>query len=295
MGGARGIFRVERRELDEVAAGRARRVSARLFGVTEGMRTSVATAHYQPAACRARDGRLYFATLEGVVAIDPARLAKNALVPPVVIEQVVADEAVLSFGGAAQVPASTQRLAIHYNGLSLLVPSRVRFRYRLEGYDADWVEAGGRRVAYYTRLPPGAYRFRVMAANNDGVWNETGAAVELRKLPRFHETPLFFGLCVVAALGLAVGIHRYRLARLLRAERELEARIEEALSQVKTLSGLLPICAWCKRIREDTGYWRQIEAFVSEHSHAEFTHGICPDCRSHATGKGGSHGASPAA
>jgi len=279
MGGARGIVRVDRRDLEDVAAGRASRVTARMFGAAEGMRTSVAMAHYQPSACLTRDGRLWFSTTEGVVVIDPSRVARNPLVPPVVIEKVAADDTLLSLGEAARVPAGTERLAIHYNGLSLLVPSRVRFRYKLEGYDAEWVDAGGRRVAYYTKLPPGSYRFRVIAANNDGVWNEVGALLAVRKLPRFHETPLFLALCGLALVGAAVGAHTYRMKRLVRAERALEARIEEALSQVKTLSGLLPICAWCKKVREDTGYWRQIETYVSERSQAEFTHGICPDCR----------------
>jgi hypothetical protein len=212
------------------------------------------------------------------VVVDPARIQRNDLPPPVLVESLAADGKPLPLAESVEVAAGTRQLVIHYTGLSLTRPELVRFRYMLEGFDHDWIDAGDRRVAYYTRLPPGRYRFRVIAANNDGVWNETGAGFALRQLPEFYETGWFAALCAVAVLGAGIGVHRVRLRAHLRREAQLAARVQEGLARIKTLSGMLPICAWCKKVREDTGYWRQIETYVAEHSHAEFTHGICPDC-----------------
>ena len=279
MAGARGIFRVMRRELEDVAQGKARTFGVETFGVTEGMRTSEATAFYQPTGCITPDGRLWFATTEGVVVVDPAHTRRNVLAPPVLVEAIMADGRPLELVLPPRVPAGTEQLAISYNGLSLLVPSRVRFKYRLEGYDRDWVDARGRRVAYYTKLPPGNYRFRVIAANNDGVWNEVGATIDLQQVPRFYQTAWFLLLVVAAVIGSILGVYRLRVHQHQRVERQLQARIHDAVAQIKTLSGLLPICAWCKKVRDDTGYWSQIETYVRDHSQADFSHGICPDCR----------------
>jgi ligand-binding sensor domain-containing protein len=277
MGGAGGIFRVQRRELEDVAAGRAAVFRAERFGVLDGMRSSVAIATYQPASCATRDGRLWFATTEGVVAVDPKRIRRNALPPPVVVESVVADSTPLT-AEEPRVPAGTERLAIHYNGLSLLIPLRVRFKYQLEGYDRGWVDAAGRRVAYYTKLPPGDYTFKVTAANNDGVWNPVGAGVRIRQLPYFHQTWWFLLAVGLAAASGIVASYRLRVRRHRRVERQLQASVAEALARIRTLSGLLPICAWCKKVRDDTGYWSQIETYVRQHSEADFSHGICPEC-----------------
>src|SRR6185436_12922223 len=125
-----------------------------------------------PAAWSDPDGRLWFATMGGAVSIDPARLEGNSLAPPVALEEALADEVRLPNGGQWRLPPGTRRLEMRYTALSLRDPDHVRFRYRLDGFDGDWVEAGPRRVAYYTNLAHGPYRFRVIAANEDGVWNE---------------------------------------------------------------------------------------------------------------------------
>jgi hypothetical protein len=236
-------------------------------------------ARYQPVGCVTRDGRLWFTTTEGIVAIDPARIRRNRLPPPVLVEGVVADDRPLGVAMQMRLPATTERLAIHYNGLSLLMPQRVRFKYKLEGYDRDWVDAGTRRVAYYTKLPPGFYGFHVVAANNDGVWNDVGAVLNIRKLAHFYETVWFYAAVVLVLVAATVSAFRLRVRRHVRAERELQQCVTAARAQVKTLSGMLPLCAWCKKVRDDSGYWNQIEVYVSQHTQAEFSHGICPDCR----------------
>jgi hypothetical protein len=168
----------------------------------------------------------------------------------------------------------------------------VRFRYRLEGYDTDWVEAGDRREAFYTNLSPGPYTFRVLACNGDGVWNEEGATAEFYLRPHFYQTWWFYAACACAGGLAAVAVHALRVRGLRSREKELSRRVDErtealrqskesaeaALARVKQLQGLLPICCYCKRVRDDKDYWQQVEAYISDHSEAQFTHGICPDC-----------------
>ncbi len=279
MSGVRGVFRVQRRDLERVASGQATAVTVEMFGVADGMRTAEATDIHQPAGCATRDGRLWFPTTAGVVVVDPTRILRNTLAPPVVVESLVMDGQPLDVAAQGRLPAGTQRIAIHYAGLSLLVPQRVRFKYRLDGYDRDWVDAGNRRVADYTKLPPGSYTFRVTAANNDGVWNATGASLRIVQLPRFYQTAPFAAAVVLAVGGAAFGLHRLRVRKHVQAARALEVRVAAALAQIKTLRGLLPICAWCRKVRDDSGYWSELEKYVLDHTETEFSHGICPECR----------------
>src|SRR5262249_26515083 len=128
-----------------------------------------------PHVAIARDGRLWFGTFNGVTSIDPRHMPTNTLPPPVHVEQVVADRKAYDPSGPIALPPLVRDLAIDYTALSLVAPEKMLFRYRLEGRDSDWQEAGNRRQAFYTDLAPGDYRFRVIASNNDGVWNEEGA------------------------------------------------------------------------------------------------------------------------
>jgi hypothetical protein len=169
-------------------------------------------------------------------------------------------------------------IEIRYSALSFRAPERVRFRVWLDGFDGEWRDVGTRRVAYYTNLPPRGYRFRVTAYSADGAWPDTGEALAFAVAPLFYQTWWFRGLGGVAAVLLGVGIHRWRVRALQERERVLARRVDETVSQLKLLRGLLPICASCKKIRDDKGYWNQIESYIHEHSQAEFSHSICPDC-----------------
>jgi hypothetical protein len=244
------------------------------------MRMAQVNSGAQPSGCATRDGRVWFATRGGAVLIDPAEGSRSTEPPPVVIEDVLVDGQSRGASSGIRLAPDSSRIEVQYTALNLFAPDKVRFRYKLESLDHDWIDAAGRRVADYTNLPPGAYRFRVIAANDDGVWNEVGASLDLTQLPRFYETTWFKLVVAFALLGAGVGAYRLRVRHHLRLERELEAGIRVALAQVKTLSGLLPICAWCKKVRDDGGYWSQIETYVRDHTEAEFSHGICPDCRS---------------
>jgi diguanylate cyclase (GGDEF)-like protein len=223
----RRIFRVAKRELDDVADGRRERVTSEVFGTADGMKSSDCAGGFQPAGTRTRDGRLFFPTRVGAVVVDPGRIRGNALPPPVSIEQARLDQRSVDVAGVLRVPPGTNAVEIHYAALSYVDPSKMRFKYRLAGFDPDWLDAGTRRVAYYTRIPPGSYEFRVAASNNSGVWNEAGASLALEVVPRLHEAGWFRLLALLAGgLGLAIA-YRARVHRIRARERELVAVVED--------------------------------------------------------------------
>jgi hypothetical protein len=283
IGSASGVLRVDRKALDDVVEGLTQTLVHQTFGAQDGLGTADCSHGVQPSATMDGQGRLWFATSKGVSMVDPSRLRLNTVPPQMAIQEVWIDGHAVSVAAqfrtsAAEVapaririPAGTRRLEIHYAGLSFSVPEKMRFRYALEGLDEEWIDVAGRRTAYLQSLAPGQYRFQVKAANNDGIWSEGVAQLDLEMEPHFYQTQAFSGACAaLIILAIAVG-HRWRVKRFAAREGELKA-------QVQTLSGLLPICAQCKKIRDDTGYWTQIETYVHEHSQAQFSHSICPDC-----------------
>jgi signal transduction histidine kinase/ligand-binding sensor domain-containing protein len=223
LSGNRGISRVARSDLDAVASGSRRVVAAVGFGTADGMKSNECSGIAQPAGWKGRDGRLWFPTSGGVVVVNPARIPRNTLPPPVKVEQVVVDGEPVT---AEEVPPGKERWEFQYTALSFLAPGKVEFKYRLDGFDRDWIPAGRRRTAYYTRLPPGRYTFRVTASNNDGVWNEAGDTRALLIRPHFYETPWFYAfLGLVVVLG-AAGTYRLRVSTLQARQRELEGLVE---------------------------------------------------------------------
>jgi signal transduction histidine kinase/sugar lactone lactonase YvrE len=239
----KGVFRVSRKELADLDRGLVASLHPVAYGVEDGMRNRECNGANQPAGWRASDGRLYFPTIEGLVSVDPRRLGERSAPPPVVLEQVVADGVPLPAGSDLVLGPGALDLEFGYTAPSFAAPGRVRFRYRLEGLDRDWVEAGNRRAAYYTRVPPGEYRFVVTAANEDGAWNEGGASVGVRLRPRFHQTRSFALLGSLGVGLLALGAHRLRVRRLRARERDLLRLVVERTrslreEQEKTLAAL---------------------------------------------------------
>jgi hypothetical protein len=157
------------------------------------------------------DGSLWFATLDGVSVIDPAHAPENRVPPPVVIEKMLVNDHPVDAEKDLTLKPGAERLEFQYAGLSFVAPQKVQYRYRLEGFDRDWIEAGSRRAAFYTNLPPGRYRFRVMAANNDGVWSTAGAAFGLRLLPHYYQTWWFYSMLGLACLLLGYLVYRWRV------------------------------------------------------------------------------------
>jgi signal transduction histidine kinase/ligand-binding sensor domain-containing protein len=225
MSSNRGVFSVSKREVEELAAGRIARVRSAGYGTADGMPSAECHGGSQPAGWRTSDGRLWFPTLRGVAILDPERLSPNPVPPPVVVEEMRVNHRPFALG-AGPLPSGPRDIEFQYTALSLLAPARVRFRYRLDGYDAEWVDAGARRVAFYSHLHPGSYRFRVAAANNDGVWNEEGASVAFEVAPRPWETKPFAAAVLLLGALVAVGGYRARTRQLRRRQQELEALVE---------------------------------------------------------------------
>jgi len=217
---------------DRVASGPVRAIACSNlleFGTADGLRSRETAVNSHPSAWRSADGRLWFATPKGLVAVDPAHFPVNTVAPPVVVERFAVDDADEALGGAGsgtplEIPAGHNHFQFEYAALSFVAPQKVRYRYMLEGFDHDWTDAGTRRTAYYTNIPPGHYTFRVQAANNDGVWNLEGSALAFGLRPHFYQTAWFY---VLVALGLAGLVLLALRLRLLRAEREFRAVLGE--------------------------------------------------------------------
>jgi signal transduction histidine kinase/ligand-binding sensor domain-containing protein len=197
------------------------------FGSADGLRSRETATNSHPSAWRSRDGNLWFATPKGIVEVDPAHFPVNMAPPPVAIERFSvddADQALRTAGPWEQVPAGHVHFQFDYAGLSFTAPQKVRYRYMLEGFDHGWTEAGGRRTAYYTAIPPGHYTFRVQAANNDGLWNTEGASLRFELRPHIYQTLWFYALLLAAAAAMVLLLLRRRLHR---AEREFQAVLGE--------------------------------------------------------------------
>jgi ligand-binding sensor domain-containing protein/signal transduction histidine kinase len=223
LNGARGVLHVKAADVPHLFD--ASTPVYERFDFLDGMPGVPAQFRPIPTAAEGRDGRVWFATTSGVVAIDPAAIRRNPIPPPVAVLSVAADDDQHPVGaGTLQLPPGTRNLQIAYTALSLAMPERVHFRYKLEGYDDGWQDAGTRRTAFYNDPGPGTYVFRVIAANNDGVWNEVGASLPLVIAPRYYQTPWFRVLCVV------LGVSLLWIAYLLRL-RHLAAQIRSRLHE----------------------------------------------------------------
>jgi ligand-binding sensor domain-containing protein len=246
MSSNRGVFRVSREAIVQFAAGQTGRVHSDVFGTADGMRESECNGGFQPAGWRGRDGTLWFPTVAGLASVDPGRLAGPRRDPGVRLEEVFADAERLSPGKPSRLAPGRDRLEFRYTGIDFHSPGAVRFRYRLAGYDSDWIDAGDRRAAYYTNLPAGSYRFQAAASSGGGRWVET-RPYEITLQAHFYRTPWFAaiaGICIV--LGLAA-IHRARMRSARLASELATARLEVLESQLQphflfnTLNLMLPL------------------------------------------------------
>jgi PAS domain S-box-containing protein len=236
----KGIFRVPRKELDEFCDGKRERVSSVSYDQRDGMRSRECNGSATPSGWKSHDGRLWFPTIKGVVVIDPANIRINLLPPPIVIEEIDVGYRKIHFPLASLSSSKekivfspgTERFEIHYTGLSYSAPSKVRFKYKLEGYDNQWVDVGARRIAYYTKIPPGDYTFRVTACNNDGIWNETGSYVSFYLRPFFYQTWWFYIMCTLFTLFLTLFIYRMHVRQLTHRKIELEQLVTHRTRQL---------------------------------------------------------------
>ncbi|MCK4763484.1 MAG: response regulator [Candidatus Aminicenantes bacterium] len=232
----KGIFQVNKKELDDFFAGSKASVRSISYDDKDGMKSRECNGGTQPAGWKSRAGKLWFPTIKGVAIIDPGAIVTNPLPPPVKIEAIMINKTRLAIHSPSNknepvIPPGITQIEIHYTALSFLAPSKVRFKYKLAGVDAGWFDVGTRRTAYYTKLSPGTYTFRVKACNNDGVWNETGAAVSFYVQPYFYQTQWFYLFSFFAFLFLAAGLYRLRVKRLTKNKIELEALVAERTRQ----------------------------------------------------------------
>jgi signal transduction histidine kinase/ligand-binding sensor domain-containing protein len=224
----KGIYRVDKQSLNAVARGEQQRADFTLYGIVDGMGSSECNGGSQPAGWTMRNGTIWFPTMKGVTIVAPQKLPTNGIVPPVYIEEITADgKAVPIIEEEGTLEAGVNRVTINFSALSLMAPELVRFKYMLEGYDRQWIDGGNSRTTSYTNIPPGSYTFRVIAANNDGVWNNDGAKFILVQQPHFYQTSWFGFTSIASVSGLFFFAYRYRIDRLKKRERQLKQLVKE--------------------------------------------------------------------
>jgi len=214
----RGIHRVRKSELNAFARGERSTVSSASYGKADGMRNAECNGGYWPSGVRTRDGRLWFPTQDGLAVVDPERVPLNAEAPPVTIESFTVEGWEVPVDKPVEVDPERKSFEITYTALSFVHPGQIRFRYKLEGLDRDWIEAGTRRTAYYSHVPPGAYQFQVIAGNSDGVWSDQAATIPVVIQAAFYQTWWFATAALLAGVALAASVWQYRIARIERSQ-----------------------------------------------------------------------------
>ncbi|MCP5047564.1 MAG: response regulator [bacterium] len=236
-----GIFRVEKKQLEDFCNGKRPTVQCISYNENDGMNSRECNGGVQPAGWKRRDGTLWFPTIKGLISVDPNNIEINREPPPVKIERIAAADFTIDFArpqppGMEEVvlPPGTRNLEIQYTALSFMVPNQVRFRYKLDGADSHWQDVGSRRSAFYTRLSPGHYTFKVKACNNDRIWNEAGASISFYLKPYFYQTLWFYLVSGFLLILLALCAHRFRIRSLKHREEELERIVEGRTHQLKS-------------------------------------------------------------
>lgn len=231
----KGIFSVSKQQLFDFIQGNSRRIICTVYDENDGMPARECNGSHL-AGWRTADGQLWFPTIKGVVAIDPAKIRLNPYPPPVWLQKVKVEDQWLEDPAAVVVPAGGKNLELHYTALSLLAPRRVMFRYQLAGFDKNWVDAGTRRIAYYTNVPPGNYQFKVLACNNDGLWNEQGITIPVTIQPYFYQTGWFKILAGFGVILLVWGGYGLRLRQVKQHERQLAVEVEKRTADLRQAS-----------------------------------------------------------
>ncbi len=233
----RGVIHIREAQLRQVGSGK---VEFESFGFLDGLTAELRGSLATPSAAQTTDGRIWFATTKGLAWINPKRIVRNTVPPPVLIESVTANGRKYDDLTLLNLPPRTVNLQIAYTATSLTVPQRVRFRYKLEGQDKEWQDAGTRREAFYTNLDPGSYQFRVIACNNDGVWNESGSTLHFVVLPAFWQTVWFRVLCIIALAGCLWLLYLLRLKQATaQVQQRLGVRLEERVRIARELHDTL--------------------------------------------------------
>jgi signal transduction histidine kinase/ligand-binding sensor domain-containing protein len=242
----RGIYRANKQQLNDFADGKIAAYESFAYGKEDGMLNTECNGGRQPSALKDADGRIWFPTLDGVAVVDPRLVEPNPVPPPVVIETVAVDRtavpepqklaAMHDPQKVITVQPSQTSVDITYTGLSFIKSDQIRFRYKLDGLDGKWIDAGTRRTVNYSYLPPGTYTFTVIAANSDGVWNNQGQSIRIVVLAPFYRTWWFRGLAVLVLIGIGFMVYRYRVAQLRKVHRAREAFSQELIESQEAFS-----------------------------------------------------------
>ncbi|HVN77700.1 MAG TPA: two-component regulator propeller domain-containing protein, partial [Terriglobia bacterium] len=224
----KGLFRVAVEDLEDFAEGRKRSILSFSYGRNDGMKSGCSEGH----ACKSRDGKLWIPTYEGLLRIDPGNVSFNRAAIPVVLQQFIVDGKSIPLLPNTRIEPGKEKLEFHYAALSFRAPEKIGFRYKLEGYDKEWVDSGLRRIAYYTHIPPGPYRFLVKACNDNGVWNQGGVSFSFYLRHHFYQTYWFYFLFGLSAALTGRGFYRLRVRQLEVRGEQLSRRVEERTRQL---------------------------------------------------------------
>jgi ligand-binding sensor domain-containing protein/signal transduction histidine kinase len=230
IGGMNGIERVSLAQLTAVANDVRATLSSEIYRTGDGLGSSETNGGIQPASWRTQDGRLLFATMKGLAMINPSRLVRNRVPPPAILEEMAVEDRNITLDNTdttLTVPPGSRSFEFRYTGLSFIGSEQVTFKYKLDGYDESWIEAGSRRQAFYTNLAPGPYRFQVIAINNDGVATEQPANLSFFIKPHFYQTWWFYALCAGGLFIAAVGGYQLRVRQLQAHQEVLNRLVEE--------------------------------------------------------------------
>lgn len=227
----RGVFRVGRKQLNDFADKKVNRIETISYGEADGMNTAECNGNFQPAGWRSRDGRLWFPTMQGATVVDPSKVIGHAPDQNLSIDAVLINGEIVKKEGG-RIPPGTGKLEFYYSAPNFRAPQRVKFKYKLVGFDRDWVQAGSRRAAFYTNISPGSYSFEVMASNDEGVWSSKLASFHMNLEPHFYQTALFLCACLAIGGGLCVGAHYAHVRHLHERECVLERKVQERTAEL---------------------------------------------------------------
>lgn len=229
----KGIYEIKKQNLLDYSEGKLVKLVCKVYGKSDGLKTSQCNGSSQPAGWKLNDGSLTFPTAKGLAVVYPEEgLSKNSVPPPVVIENVLSFNESVLLQEMINLAPGKKRFEFHYAALTFIEPEKVRFKYFLEGFDDDWVDAGSRRIAYYTNLPPGHYTFKVIAANKDGVWNTEGAKASLYLEPFYYQTWWFWTAVGLLIMSVFAGLHFYKVNQLKFHEKRLQNQVAERTKEI---------------------------------------------------------------
>jgi putative nucleotidyltransferase with HDIG domain len=234
MSSNKGLFRVPKSEIEDAADGRRNSVTSYPYGKADGMKSAECNGGVQPAGWKMADGSLWFPTMAGAVAVDPEEMVRPAPPPRLVLEEILVDHSPLPPGSLTRplaLLAGKKSLEFRYTAFAWAAPKDVVFRHKLSGIDDDWVEAGERRTAYYTNIGHGRYTLEIRAGDGMGRWNPQGVDLAISIKPSFMQTPVFFGLCLLALGALAWAVFQVRTQYVL--DRKLKILVHERTRELK--------------------------------------------------------------